>query len=670
MTNNLYAAMACIGFVVMLLLLNIALELKRRDSRMNYLYKLFAVLAIFCLSDFLWGLIAYKESPFGLFEFNIASILFHMTATISAYAWFIYILRYHECVRNKFLCVAGAIPVVIGATMIASNSFNNCIFIIDEDMNYYSGNLRNVLFIIQYFYFVTSVIHSLYRLIKSIKAKEADKHDWAMLVYSATPIFFGMLQMKYTHAPYYSLGYMLTAVVIFAENIYREEGKRLKAESDSYKSKYTNYSSAFEAMGETYVAIHVIDLAENDQHVINSNSIIDDFVNSEETADKQIIAVVKGTVDEDYMRTMLDFVKLSTLPERMKDKNILSREFKTKSQKWCMSSFIRVSSDEEGNPVKVLHAVQNVDDVKKKEIKYSEELKKALKNKNIIYYEMLQSQSNGVIATDLSDTIISINDAAATIFGHKNYYDCPSNIYELMEFINIEGKEDLDEQLAKLKNQGESIRYSFSIAAKDGTEKYILANAKRVTVSDGSNVLITSLTDITQNKEYEKGLKALSEIDNLTGINNRGCGEKKISEILESGGYGMFGLIDLDFFKSINDTFGHKAGDMALVAVAKALTDTFPDKDDVVMRLGGDEFAIFAKQNVNPFTSTRIIEELFERINAIGFKEYPNLKISISVGIYYTYSDIRCSFDEAYQKADSVMYESKKIHGNAYTVFE
>lgn len=677
--TNMYAPMAFIGLVVMILLLNIAIELKVKEGITPYLYKLFIVSSLFCLVDFVWGLLAYQTIPSSFFAFSFFSSLFHIMATVCAYSWFAYTVRYYGRRIRFFMYIIAAIPCVFGIILVLINPFNNCIYHIDENLAYTSGPYRKYLFVIQYMYFSLIILYTIYRICRSRVNNTKWKHYFSVLFYTAAPIIFGILQQRFTHQAFYSLGFMLSAIIIFTGTVYRDEENKLKEEREKYKGAYDEYHDTLEAIGRTYVSIHIFNLEENTYKRIHSTKDVDSFLLGQGDGQEDIFSVFRGVAETDYQNLMHDFVDFSTLSQRMLGKDHISCEFYGRNQGWCISSFIRVSSDLEGNPTCVAHVVQNIDEAKKREMDYNEKLKLALQNQNTIYAEMLQAQSNGIIASNMKNDIVILNNAAIDMFGFKSLADAPKDIYTLMKNIKLEEKKSKEPELKNAYENGTPFTYSFSIPLT-GTQlekaqadpnlpkvRYIFAGVKRITLMSGENVMITSLTDITENRLHEYELKKLSEQDKLTEINNRGSGEEIITQCLLQGQKGMFCIIDINDFKSINDSFGHKAGDMALIETARVLKDSFRTSD-IVMRLGGDEFAVFAKGLLSQKVMEDSMKKLFGKIDGICFKEYPKLRVSISVGIYFV--EQKALFDEVYQKADSAMYVSKKTKGNIYTVYK
>ena len=181
--------------------------------------------------------------------------------------------------------------------------------------------------------------------------------------------------------------------------------------------------------------------------------------------------------------------------------------------------------------------------------------------------------------------------------------------------------------------------------------------------------VLWAVENIDAEKRIANRLLYLSETDLMTGIRNRGSGEKKIKDLLEQNCNGMFCLLDVDKFKLINDTFGHGVGDKVIIAIADCLKASFR-KGDVVMRLGGDEYAVFADGITEKKDAVVIIEKFFRALENINIPEIGDRKINVSLGAAFKTSDDGIDFEALYRNADSCAYASKETKGNSYTFFE
>ena len=160
----------------------------------------------------------------------------------------------------------------------------------------------------------------------------------------------------------------------------------------------------------------------------------------------------------------------------------------------------------------------------------------------------------------------------------------------------------------------------------------------------------------------------VSQTDAMTGVYNRGGGEKAIRKALDAGAEGMFFLLDADKFKSINDTFGHDVGDQVIIAIAESLKHSFRE-EDILMRLGGDEFAVYAPGICNKEAANRVIRRFFGVIDTIDIPSMGDRPIYVSLGAAFWTADSGWSFDELYKNADTRLYDSKSEEGNAVTYF-
>ncbi len=172
------------------------------------------------------------------------------------------------------------------------------------------------------------------------------------------------------------------------------------------------------------------------------------------------------------------------------------------------------------------------------------------------------------------------------------------------------------------------------------------------------------------NKMYDRYRNSLENLnfkashDELTGAYNRAGYELLLSGIDLPSTYMM--LIDVDNFKTINDTYGHETGDRVLVKLVQVLDHIFRD-DDCICRIGGDEFVVFMVHSSG--TPMRLIESKIDQINQeLSDTEDGLPPITISVGIVNgkTVADT----DHLFEKVDAALYESKKKGKHTYTFYE
>lgn len=140
--------------------------------------------------------------------------------------------------------------------------------------------------------------------------------------------------------------------------------------------------------------------------------------------------------------------------------------------------------------------------------------------------------------------------------------------------------------------------------------------------------------------------------DSLTNVYNR----RYYDESFNKGeGIQAIAMIDVDNFKQINDQYGHETGDDVLREVAQTIVSSVRQYDSVI-RYGGDEFVIIFEQIPSRIFQTRL-EEIRSSIQTISLHEYPELKVSVSVGGVYGAGTIK----DLLKKADKLMYISKKM---------
>lgn len=159
-------------------------------------------------------------------------------------------------------------------------------------------------------------------------------------------------------------------------------------------------------------------------------------------------------------------------------------------------------------------------------------------------------------------------------------------------------------------------------------------------------------------------LLELSQRDGLTGVYNHRTIHQKLDHIInlqKDHHQGLYlALLDLDDFKQINDQYGHKTGDEALTAVTKVIKDVF-DKGELIGRVGGDEFMVIL-ENTSHQEAVNKAQRLLDVVQGIKLLDTP---MSFSCGIVRWQGE---SVDQLVEKADQLMYQSKRNGRNRLTI--
>ncbi len=178
--------------------------------------------------------------------------------------------------------------------------------------------------------------------------------------------------------------------------------------------------------------------------------------------------------------------------------------------------------------------------------------------------------------------------------------------------------------------------------------------------------VIGRISDINEEKQERDRLKNQAERDSLTHVYNAKTSVRLIQERLDQladGGTGALILVDIDKFKTINDTYGHMEGDHILCEVAGILQDSFRE-GDIVGRPGGDEFIIYMERIRDTRTLGDKCERLLQRISEIRMPDKKSLTISLGAVLARPQND----YDSLYIKADKALYRAKKEGRNTYFI--
>jgi diguanylate cyclase (GGDEF)-like protein/PAS domain S-box-containing protein len=236
-------------------------------------------------------------------------------------------------------------------------------------------------------------------------------------------------------------------------------------------------------------------------------------------------------------------------------------------------------------------------------------------------------------------------------------------------FVKLLHPKDRERVLAahgRSRTSGEPLSLEYRLIARDGRTVWISDEARITKDHDGKPLFLQGcLLDITNRKQAEEQLRYQAFHDGLTDLPNRALFTDRLEHaLLRRGADASCAVLflDLDDFKTVNDSLGHVAGDEVLRAVGERLRSTLR-LGDTVARLGGDEFAVLAEDMSDPTVAAQTAERLSHALATPFSIDHHELFISASIGIA-----LGTDPAELLRQADVAMYRAKE-HGKAQYAF-
>ncbi|MCA6123977.1 EAL domain-containing protein [Bradyrhizobium sp. WSM 1704] len=201
-----------------------------------------------------------------------------------------------------------------------------------------------------------------------------------------------------------------------------------------------------------------------------------------------------------------------------------------------------------------------------------------------------------------------------------------------------------------------------------GASRHVFLTSHRPVQIGGRNLLISTSTDISEQKAFEDQLFRSAYYDELTGLPSRRVIEHRVNSLIRDDPHGHFALafLDVDNFKHINDYYGHAIGDALLVELSKRLGLALRDTD-MLSRISGDEFLLLLSPISNDREVSEFIHVMQERLKAPFFIEDSETFASTSIGVSL-YPGHGNNYEALRQNADIAMYRVKN-NGKGSTAF-
>lgn len=298
---------------------------------------------------------------------------------------------------------------------------------------------------------------------------------------------------------------------------------------------------------------------------------------------------------------------------------------------------------------------------------------RALQLSEVRYRTVFESCFDAIVISNAGNgAIIDVNPTFLEITGYSRDEVVGRNSVDIGLWADLG---DRDRMYEILRKQQSCTGLEVLFRRKNGDTVWTVLSASRMEI-DGNPSLIVIARDISTAKAAENEIRNLAFYDQLTHLANRRLLLDRLRQALASCGRtnstGAVLFIDLDDFKTLNDTLGHKTGDLLLREVALRISACIRESD-VVARLGGDEFVVLLEDlSTTPEDAAAVAETVAQKLLLavaepcqLAGREY---SATSSIGITL-FGDPRNTIDEVMQQADLAMYQAKAVGGNAARFF-
>ncbi|WKX73495.1 bifunctional diguanylate cyclase/phosphodiesterase [Streptomyces sp. XD-27] len=281
------------------------------------------------------------------------------------------------------------------------------------------------------------------------------------------------------------------------------------------------------------------------------------------------------------------------------------------------------------------------------------------------FQAVFEGAAIGVGIADLDGRVLVVNDAVAQMFGGREYFRTSRNVLDWVHPEDAPGVLDLYHELVSGKR--DFFRIVKPHPHPDGSVLWTNLTVSLLRDSTGQpQYQLALMEDITEQRLLEERLRYEATHDELTGLPNRTLFLERLDQALAEGAETeRFGVcyLDLDDFKTVNDSLGHAVGDQLLIAVAERLAACATSPAEMVARAGGDEFAALI---AGPGAATeaaalahRMLTALAEPVTVAGRE----LLVRASIGVVEGRAG-EIGTAEVMRSADITMYRAKAAGGN------
>ncbi len=311
----------------------------------------------------------------------------------------------------------------------------------------------------------------------------------------------------------------------------------------------------------------------------------------------------------------------------------------------------------EGKARRMAGFTTDITELKKIEIK--------LKESEALFRLFMDNIPGNVFIKDEKGRFVFVNEYMYKFFGFK---DLLNKTISAVVPKQMAQKIEMEERLVLVE---QDLRVAEEKHFDSSKKPYIFKTYRFPIIQNNKRLIGGISLDITKQKDFETKLNFLAHYDTLTSLPNRILFQDRLKHaIAYSKRYGkkialMF--LDLDNFKTVNDTLGHDYGDMLLIEISKRLKSSLREQD-TVSRLGGDEFTIILEGIRDDAYTSVVAQKLIDIISKPLRLKDKTVYVGVSIGISI-YPDDGKNMEELIKNADMAMYKAKESGKNNFQYF-
>jgi diguanylate cyclase (GGDEF)-like protein len=277
----------------------------------------------------------------------------------------------------------------------------------------------------------------------------------------------------------------------------------------------------------------------------------------------------------------------------------------------------------------------------------------------------------GTCEFDVKSSMVRSSDMSLRLFGIRgDQAELPYST--LLDCLHPEDRPKFSHALEQCLSGTGNLDIEYRVTWADGSFRWLRTKGDALLDLEGEPIKVMWVTeDVSQRKDMDARVRFLAHHDLLTGLPNRTLFQDRLQQALAAAKRMQSRVallfIDLDRFKYVNDSFGHRAGDILLQTVAARLRACVRETD-TVCRHAGDEYLVVLSALREPTEAALVAEKILKIFDEVFLLESHEVQISASVGIS-VYPDDGQTLEDLIRNADAAMYHSKKSGRNRFEFF-